>query len=209
MNKTLTKVALRYRAIYLDVNREEINMNSEATAPVMAFVARLKENGFSVSEELLHVLNSVSADVLVEITETINEVMGVDLNWAPLVKGWDVPTGESHIGHLITWMVNLFGGKETGMRGTTMPCGHFIPEGIFPIERYNGCPLCGTPFKTADFVYKGQGSKLRSSASSPTRICRIYFPHSSPLPLRLTAHRRTPLRCSYSIIRCQLRRRFI
>lgn len=161
MNKTLTKVALRYRAIYLDVNREEINMNSEATAPVMAFVARLKENGFSVSEELLHVLNSVSADVLVEITETINEVMGVDLNWAPLVKGWDVPTGESHIGHLITWMVNLFGGKETGMRGTTMPCGHFIPEGIFPIERYNGCPLCGTPFKTADFVYKGQGSKLK------------------------------------------------
>ena len=161
MNKTLTKVALRYRAIYLDVNREEINMNSEATAPVMAFVARLKENGFSVSEELLHVLNSVSADVLAEITETINEVMGVDLNWAPLVKGWDVPTGESHIGHLITWMVNLFGGKETGMRGTTMPCGHFIPKGIFPIERYNGCPLCGTPFKTADFVYKGQGSKLK------------------------------------------------
>ena len=161
MNKTLTKVALRYRAIYLDVNREEINMNSEATAPVMAFVARLKENGFSVSEELLHVLNSVSADVLAEITETINEVMGVDLNWAPLVKGWDVPTGESHIGHLITWMVNVFGGKETDMRGTTMPCGHFIPEGIFPIERYNGCPLCGTPFKTADFVYKGQGSKLK------------------------------------------------
>ena len=161
MNKTLTKVALRYRAIYLDVNREEINMSSEATAPVMAFVARLKENGFSVSEELLHVLNSVSADVLAEITETINEVMGVDLNWAPLVKGWDVPTGESHIGHLITWMINLFGGKETGMRGTAMPCGHFIPEGIFPIERYNGCPLCGTPFKTADFVYKGQGSKLK------------------------------------------------
>ena len=161
MNKTLTKVALRYRAIYLDVNREEINMSSEATAPVMAFVARLKENGFSVSEELLLVLNSVSADVLAEITETINEVMGVDLNWAPLVKGWDVPTGESHIGHLITWMVNLFGGKETGMRGTAMPCGHFIPEGIFPIKRYNGCPLCGTPFKTADFVYKGQGSKLK------------------------------------------------
>ena len=161
MNKTLTKVALRYRAIYLDVNREEINMNSEATAPVMAFAARLKENGFSVSEELLHVLNSVSADVLAELTETINEVMGVDLNWAPLVKGWDVPTGESHIGHLITWMVNVFGGKETDMRGTTMPCGHFIPEGIFPIERYNGCPLCGTPFKTADFVYKGKGSKLK------------------------------------------------
>ena len=39
---------------------------------------------------------------------------------------------------------------------------HFlIPEGTFPIERYNGCPFCGTPFETADFVYKGQASKLK------------------------------------------------
>ena len=65
----MTKVALRYRAIYLDVNREEINMSSEATAPVMAFVARLKENGFCVSEELLHVLNSVSADAQAAVEE--------------------------------------------------------------------------------------------------------------------------------------------
>lgn len=69
MNKTLTKVALRYRAIYLDVNREKIDMSSEATAPVMAFVARLKENGFCVSEELLHVLNSVSADAQAAVEE--------------------------------------------------------------------------------------------------------------------------------------------
>lgn len=186
MNKTLTKVGLRYCAIYLDVNRrtkqeqsgacsnyalqeggraelnrEEINMKSEATAPVMAFVARLKENGFCVSEELLHALNAVSANVLAEITETINEVMGVNLNWAPLVKGWNVPTGETYMDHLMTWVANVFGAKEAGLKGTTMPCGHFIPEGTFPIERYNGCPFCGTPFKTADFVYKGQGSKLK------------------------------------------------
>ena len=83
MNKTLTKVALRYRAVCLDINREEINNNSEVTVPVMAFVARLKENGFCVSEELLHALNAVSADTLAEITECINDVMGVDLNWAP------------------------------------------------------------------------------------------------------------------------------
>ena len=49
MNKTLTKVALRYRAVCLDINREEINNNSEVTVPVMAFVARLKENGFCVA----------------------------------------------------------------------------------------------------------------------------------------------------------------
>ena len=161
MNKTLTKVALRYRAVFLDINREDINQNSEATAPVMAFVARLKENGFCVSEELLHALNVVSTDTLAEITECINEVMGVDLNWAPLVKGWNVPTGESCVDHLITFFANIFGMEQTGLKGTTLQCGHFIPEDTFPLERYNGCPFCGKPFHTADSVYKGQGSKLK------------------------------------------------
>ena len=159
-NKTLTRVALRYRAVFLDINRENINMKSEASVPVMAFVARLKENGFCVSEELLHALNAAPADRLAEITECINDVMGVKLNWAPLVKGWNVPTGESLADHLITWIANIFG-KEAGFKGTTLPCGHLIPEGTFPIERYNGCPFCGTPFETANFVYKGQASKLK------------------------------------------------
>ena len=159
-NKTLTRVALRYRAVFLDINRENINMKSEASVPVMAFVARLKENGFCVSEELLHALNVVPTDRLAEITECINDVMGVKLNWAPLVKGWNVPTGESLADHLITWIANIFG-KEAGFKGTTLPCGHLIPEGTFPIERYNGCPFCGTQFEIADFVYKGQASKLK------------------------------------------------
>lgn len=159
-NKTLTRVALRYRAVFLDINRENINMKSEASVPVMAFVTRLKENGFCVSEELLHALNVVSTDRLAEITECINDVMGVKLNWTPLVKGWNVPTGESLADHLITWIANIFG-KEAGFKGTTLPCGHLIPEGTFPIERYNGCPFCGTPFETANFVYKGQASKLK------------------------------------------------
>ena len=159
-NKNLSKVALRYRAVFLDINREDINMKSEASVPVLAFVARLKENGFCVSEELLHSLNAVSIDRLAEITECINDVMGVKLNWAPLVKGWDVPTGESLADHLITWIANIFG-EKAGFKGTRLPCGHLIPEGTFPIERYNGCPYCGTPFETADFVYKSQGSKLR------------------------------------------------
>ena len=159
-NKNLTNVALRYRAVFLDINREDINMRSEASVPVMAFTRRLKENGFCVSEELLHALNAVSANRLAEITMCINEVMGVKLNWAPLVKGWNVPTGESLADHLITWIANIFG-EKAGFKGTTLPCGHLIPEGTFPLERYNGCPFCGTPFETSDFVYKGQGSKLK------------------------------------------------
>lgn len=158
--KSLTNVALRYRAVFLDINRKDINMVSEASVPVLAFVARLKENGFCVSEELLHALNAVPADRLAEITECINDVMGIKLNRAPLVKGWNVPTGETFADHLITFIANIFG-EKAGFKGTTLPCGHLIPDGTFPIERYNGCPFCGTPFETADFVNKGQGSKLK------------------------------------------------
>lgn len=160
-SEPLTKVALRYRAVFLDTERTGIDTSGAvASVPVMAFVARLAENGFCVSEELLHALQTVTADRLAEITACINDVMGVDLNWAPLVKGWDVPTGETLADHLVTLIANIFG-EEAGFKGTTLPCGHLIPEGTFPLERYNGCPFCGRPFKTAGYVYKGQGSKLK------------------------------------------------
>lgn len=159
-NKSLTIVALRYRALFLDINREDINMRSEATIPVMAFIRRLKENGFSVSEELLHALNGISTDRLAEITTCINDVMGINLNWTPLVKGWKIPTGETLADHLVTLIANIFG-EKAGFKGTTLPCGHLIPDGTFPIERYNGCPFCGTPFNTTGFIYKGQGGKLQ------------------------------------------------
>ena len=188
MNNTLTTVALRYRALYLDIRREDINLNSEATAPVMALVARLKENGFCLSEELLHALNNVSAETLAEITKCINNVMGVNLNWAPLVKKWNVPTGENRADHLLTLFTNLLGGKKAGFKGTTLSCGHFIPECTFPLERYNGCPFCGTPFHTANFVYKGQGSKLKELRLFTDKDMQNVFASllASPTPLDAT-----------------------
>ena len=159
-NQKLTRVALRYHALYLDIDREEIDMSSEVTVPVLAFTSRLKEYGFTLSEVLVRALNSAKTDVLLSITDTINDVMGCNLNWAPLVKGWNVPTGESYFDHLITLFVNVCDLKEK-VSGTKLPCGHYIPEGTFPIERYNGCPFCGTPFEKGDLVYKGQGSKLK------------------------------------------------
>lgn len=188
MNNTLTTVALRYRALYLDIRREDINLSSEATAPVMALVARLKENGFCLSEELLHALNNVSADTLAEITKCIDNVMGVNLNWAPLVKKWNVPTGENRVDHLLTLFTNLLGGKKAGFKGTTLSCGHFIPEGTFPLERYNGCPFCGTPFHTANFVYKGQGSKLKELRLFTNKDMQNVFASllASPTPLDAT-----------------------
>lgn len=160
-DKKLLRIALRYRAIYLDIDPKEIDLETKPTPAVLAFVARLRENGFSVNEDLLHALCMVSATELAGITAVIDDVMGVKLNWATLVKGWNVPTGETRADHLITFFANLIGGAKAGLEGCTLPCGCFIPEGTFPLERYTGCPFCGTPFTTANFVYKGQASKLK------------------------------------------------
>lgn len=179
---------MRYQAVYLPLEKAEIPTVYEPTVPLMAFVARLKENGYCLSEALLHALSTVSANTLADITVMINEALGVDLNWAPLVKGWDTPTGESKMDHLITFLTNLFGGEAAGFKGTTLPCGHFIPEGTFPLERYNGCPYCGKLFRTANFVYQGQGSKLKElrlfTMADMERVFRDLL--SSPTPLDAT-----------------------
>ena len=184
----LQKVALRYRAIFLPVERDGLDGTFTPSVPLMAFVKRLKENGYSVSEELLHALSKVPANTLGEITKVINEALCVDLNWMPLVKGWDVPTGETRMDHLITFVANLFGGEAAGFKGTTLPCGHFIPEGTFPLERYNGCPYCGTLFRTADIVYHGQGSKLKELRLYTLPDMEQLFQSliSSPTPLDAT-----------------------
>lgn len=185
----LQKVALRYRAIFLPIGHEGLEGSFEPTMPVMALLKRLMKNGYSVSEELLHALTKVPATTLSDITTTINEALGVNLNWTPLVRGWDVPTGESRMDHLITFLTNLYGGEAAGFKGTTLPCGHFIPEGTFPLERYNGCPYCGTPFHTAHYVYQGQASKLKElSLFNLTDVKeKVFYPlMSSTTPLDAT-----------------------
>ena len=187
-DKKLLRIALRYRAIYLDIDPKEIDLETKPTPAVLAFVARLRENGFSVNEDLLHALCMVSATELADITAVIDDVMGVELNWATLVKGWNVPTGETRADHLITFFANLIGGAKAGLEGCTLPCGCFIPEGTFPLERYTGCPFCGTPFTTANFVYKGQASKLKElRLFTEEDLKQVY--HSllaSPTPLDAT-----------------------
>lgn len=159
-DENLLKVALRYKGLYLDIKKEDIDMSSKMTPAVYSLTERLKENGFGLSEELLHALDKVPVSKLAVVVSIIEDVMGVGLNWSPLVKGWDKPTGEGFADHFVTWIVNIFKG-ELNIKGTTLPCGHLIPDGTFLLERYNGCPYCGTPFKTTNYVYKGQGSKLR------------------------------------------------
>jgi hypothetical protein len=151
MSKLLT-VSLRQQAIYIPA--EEISTGKilmrDTTGLLAANLAKL---GFALSEPLLHALNNTTPAFQANILETVKDIAGVNKNWTPLVKGWNMPTGETVIDHLLTFFANVF-----KTRGTTLACGHIIPEGSFPLERYTGCPFCGTPFEFGAIEHYKQGS---------------------------------------------------
>ncbi|MBW3127267.1 hypothetical protein [Hymenobacter profundi] len=159
MNQSLLQVSLRQKAVYIPASATATPIFdvsptlSEATALLVANLAKL---GFGVSEPLLRALEGTTPDFQAQLLEVVREVLGVGKNWTPLVKGWDTPTGESRLDHVLTFFANLFQTK-----GTRLPCGHIIPPNTFPLARYNGCPFCGTPFEFAELEHTGQGSKLK------------------------------------------------
>lgn len=154
--KALLKISLRQNAIFIpsEMIANDIKNLSGTTSVLMANVSKL---GFTFSESLLHALNNVNPNYKVEVLETLNEVLGTDKNWTPLVKEWNIPTGETVLDHIATFLATVFKTKN----GTALPCGHTIPGNTFPLERYNGCPFCGTPFEFGTIENFGQGSKLK------------------------------------------------
>ncbi|GIQ57236.1 hypothetical protein Flavo103_03720 [Flavobacterium collinsii] len=153
---TLLKISLRQNAIFIpsEMITNDVKKLSATTSVLTANVSKL---GFTFSESLLHALNNVSPNYKVDFLEVLKEVLGTDKNWTPLVKEWDIPTGESVFDHVATFFANIFKTKN----GTTLQCGHIIPDHTFPLERYNGCPFCGTPFEFGKIQKYGQGSKLK------------------------------------------------
>lgn len=133
-----------------------VNSERKLTETTSVLVANLSKLGYDVSEPLLRALNATTPPFQLALLNTFREVMGVDKNWTPLVKGWDIPTGESILDHIFTFYNTIFKGK-----GTTLACGHIIPPETFPLERYNGCPFCGTPFEFGKIEVMGQGSKRK------------------------------------------------
>jgi hypothetical protein len=161
----LTQLSLRQKAVFIPAEAmvAEGKTLSETTSVLVANLAKL---GYGVSEPLLQALNQTSPKFKLSLLDIFREVMGVNKNWTPLVKGWDVPTGESLTDHIMTFFANMFQAKGTGMPATGTPaaklaCGHIIPADTFPLERYNGCPFCGTPFEFGEIENYGQGSKLK------------------------------------------------
>lgn len=159
MTSSLLPVSLRQKAIYIpfaalsDTHSGPTPTLPEATVLLVANLAKL---GYGVTEPLLRALENTTPDFQAQLLGVVREVMGVQKNWTPLVKGWDTPTGESRLDHVLTFFANIFQTK-----GTRLPCGHIIPPDTFPLERYNGCPFCGTPFEFAAIEHTGQGSKLK------------------------------------------------
>ncbi len=156
MKNELVKVSLRQGAVFIPdegMKNQKAVMN-ETTSVLLANASKL---GFTFSEPLLHALNGVTPAYKVQVLEYLKTVAGVNKNWTPLVKGWNVPTGESVLDHIIVFWSTIFKAKGEA----NLPCGHIIPENTFPLERYNGCPFCGTPFTFGKIEKTGQGSKLK------------------------------------------------
>ena len=91
MKKDLLKVSIRQNAIYLPPV-EGMGEKKKLTSTTVALVAQLRKMGYGVSEELLHTINEITPAEQMEVFQVMKEVLGVNLNWAPLVKGWDTPT---------------------------------------------------------------------------------------------------------------------
>ena len=102
MNTELLKVSLRQRALYLP----NVTPVAEATPTTLLLVNQLRGLGYTVSEPLLHALSGLRPTEQAEVVAAVNDVMGADWNWAALVKGWQVPTGESYIDHFVTLVAN-------------------------------------------------------------------------------------------------------
>lgn len=156
MKTNLLKISLRQNAIFIP-KEQLVASKNKLTQVTLVLTTNLRKLGYTVSEELLHAMNCMTPNQSVVIFETMKEVLGVDLNWAPLVKGWDTPTGETRLDHMLTFFANVIKSKK----GLRLQCGHLIPENTFPLERYNGCPFCGTPFQLAKIENLSQGSKLK------------------------------------------------
>ena len=178
----LLKVALRQNALFIP----DTMPSQKAIQPgTLELVAALRKHGFGLTENLLHAINGTTNEYRQSVVKVIKEVLHVKLNWAPLIKNWEVPTGEGFIDHLITAFFNqnpelikyddqfyedyyYYEKENESYKDYDIPkherflaCGHYIPYGTFPLDRYNGCPFCGTPFELGEIEYQGQGSKLK------------------------------------------------
>jgi len=162
MNTVLQRVALRHNALYIAPDVISSNRSRELRSHTLFTLGQLRDSGFSLSEKALYALNAMTPEEQGQLLEMICSVFAAKMNWTPLVRDWQTPTGQTFNDMVYTFLYNVadrFSGTE--LPGTRLGCGHIIPDGVFDLERYTGCPFCGKPFETSAFVNHGQGSKMR------------------------------------------------
>lgn len=130
------------------------------TPAAIGFAAQMSKLGYAVEPDLFRAVCALSLEQVTAIVEKVEAALKVHSNWTALTRNWLQPTG---INTATTWLgiLEQLHMPHSGIQGTMLPCGHFIPDGTFPLERYNGCPVCGTLFSTSDWAYTGQGSSLK------------------------------------------------
>ncbi|RFM32208.1 hypothetical protein [Chitinophaga silvisoli] len=152
--KALLKVALRQQALYIPTLQRPCTYQTVDEESIY-FVAELVSQGYHVSEELLYAIPLLSAEERELALKNIQEALGLGKGWTPLIRNWKTPVNVKSEDYVMTFFANFF---MTGDE-VTLPCGHYIPEGTFPLERYNGCPYCSKPFRFEELTLKNQARK--------------------------------------------------
>ena len=113
MKNELLKVSIRQKAVYTAAadfaTRSNATRSGELQPTTATLVAKAAKLGFGFSEELLRALNPLNIAEKSQLLKLLGEIKGTHKGWTPLIKAWDIPTGESFISHLITYFTNKIG----------------------------------------------------------------------------------------------------
>lgn len=153
MKTDVLKISLREQAIYVPIQKKtsEFVTLSEST---MNFAMNLAGLGFGCSEPLLQAVNQLDESGLKQIFETLKDTSGLNKSWLPMTKDWlNRNSANNH-------KLNFFD-RFKGYKGLAMPCGCNVPNNVFQLKSYNGCPVCGKAFGASNHVFMHQGSKLK------------------------------------------------
>lgn len=83
MDIDLMRVALRQHAMYLP----DVKPVAELKESTVSFMGKLRGIGFTMTERLLHAFNGMTYIRQREAVKVMNDIMGTNLNWSPMVKG--------------------------------------------------------------------------------------------------------------------------
>lgn len=132
---------LRHGALWLPSDRTQ-----PAPGPAAAsFVLHLMQHGYGVAADVLPYVYALPEESLRKMSDALSEIFRDKYNWVALRREWENRCDETWLNHLVAAFVNCNAAGKS-LPYTQLPCGHYIPEGVFDMSQYNGCPLCGKPF---------------------------------------------------------------